>query len=179
MEPGEWEKAATVTMSNGDSAYWQFTDSTLYVAIDADHIGAVNLVLATASELWILHSSAALGSQLFTPGNGAWEQVHGYTWCCRSPTNDSARSALLEEEGWQANIGFTGDVGVVEYQVALPWGYAQAALVYHTEDRDSAYWPDDLRSEDAEHIVSNRWNDPDLDPGSWTMLVPEREPGSG
>jgi len=178
IKSGEWDSAAAVTMSNGDTAYWQHSDETLYVALDGDDIGAVNLVLATGEELWILHSSAALGSSLFVPGDETWEQVHGYSWCCRSAYDDTARLGLLEDEGWQANIGFTGDIGVVEYQVAIPWGFARAAIVYHAEDRDSAYWPDDLGSADAEHITSNMWMDPELDPGSWMMLIPEQESGS-
>jgi hypothetical protein len=165
-------------MSNGDSVHWQHADAILYVALDGDDIGAVNLVLASPTELWILHSSAALGSQRFAPGSGVWEQVHGYSWCCRSAGNDSAREALFADEGWQANIGFTGDVGVVEFQVAIPWGFAQAALIYHTEDSDPAFWPADLEGQDAEHITANMWTDEELDPGSWIMLVPEQESGS-
>ena len=170
---GEWEEAATVALSNDDTAYWMHDDDTLYVALDGTELGAVNLVLATGDELWILHSSAALGSSLYVAGESAWEQSHGYTWCCRSATNDSARLGLLEDEGWQANIGFTGDVGVVEYEVTIPWGYATAAVVYHTEDRDSAYWPTDIPPDAVSHITNNQWTDPEFDPDLWWMLVPD------
>lgn len=172
INPGEWDGATTVAMSNDDTVYWQHTDASLYVAIDGEKLGAVNLVLATADDLWVLHSSAALGSLLHAPGDGAWEQVHGYTWCCRSATDDTARNRLFDDEGWQANIGYTGDVGVVEYQVALPWGFATAALVYHTEDGDSAYWPTDLEAGAVEQITTNMWTDPALDTTAWWMLVP-------
>lgn len=169
---GEWTDATTASLSNGDQAYWQRDEATLYVALDGTELGAVNLVIATPGELWILHSSAALGSSLYVPGESAWEQSHGYSWCCRSATDDTARLGLFDDEGWQANIGFTGDVGVVEYQVAIPWGYSMAAIVYHTEDRDSAYWPADLSTDAAAHITENRWTDPTLDPADWWMLVP-------
>ena len=145
--------------------------ATLYVALDGKEVGAVNLVIATVDELWILHSSAALGSSLYLPGESAWEQSHGYTWCCRSAHDDTARLGLLAEEGWQANIGYTGNVGVVEYQVAIPWGYATAALAYHTETV-SAYWPTDIPPDAATHITANQWTDPAFDPGQWWMLVP-------
>jgi hypothetical protein len=171
---GEWDDAVAVSLSNGESAYWQSDDATRYVALDGSALGAVNLAIATAGELWILHSSAALGSSLYALDGSSWAQSHGYSWCCRSANDDTARLALMEDEGWQANIGFTGDVGVVEYELALPWGYATAAIIYHSEDRDSAFWPTDLSEEATAHIVANRWTDPAFDPGEWWMLVPDR-----
>lgn len=172
ISPGEWDQAAPVTLSNGDIAYWQHEGATLYVALDGSELGAVNLVIATDEELWVLHSSAALGSLLFVPGDSAWQQSHGYTWCCRSANDDTARLELLENEGWQANIGYTGDVGVVEYHVEIPWEFAAVALIYHTEDRDPVYWPTDLEPEAVDQITNNRWSDPALDPHEWWMIVP-------
>ena len=62
VEPGEWAEAATVAMSNDDTLHWMQDDHTLYMALEGTELGAVNLVIATDDELWILHSSAALGS---------------------------------------------------------------------------------------------------------------------
>ena len=173
IDDREWSEAIAVSLSNGDTAYWQYNDRTLYVALDGTELGAVNLVIATEGELWILHSSAALGSSLFVQHDAAWTQSHGYTWCCRNGNDDTARLGLLEREGWQANIGFTGDVGVVEYEVVFPWRYSTVAIVYHAEGREAAYWPTDLSAEAATHIVTNQWTDPAFDPGVWWMLVPE------
>lgn len=172
IDDGEWEGAVTVSLSNDDTVYWMHGDDTLYVALDGTEVGAVNLVIATGDELWILHSSAALGSSLYLAGESGWEQSHGYSWCCRSASDDTARLDLFEREGWQANIGFTGDAGVVEYQVAIPWGYATAALAYFTETSDPAYWPTDLPPDAVSHLTGNRWTDPELDPDEWWMIAP-------
>ena len=172
IDDGEWEQAVTVAMSNDDIVYWMHNGATLYVALDGTELGAVNLVIATGDELWVLHSSAALGSLLFLAGEEGWEQSHGYTWCCRRASDDSARLRLLESEKWQANIGFIGDVGVVEYQVAIPWGYATAAMAYLTEDRDPEYWPTDISPDAVSHLTNNEWTDPAFDAGEWWMLVP-------
>ena len=62
-------------------------------------MGAVNLVISTVDETWILHSSAAPGSGLYVHDE-IWELSHGFDWCCRSATDDSGRLQLLDEEGW-------------------------------------------------------------------------------
>ncbi|MEN8113268.1 MAG: hypothetical protein ABFS21_02675, partial [Actinomycetota bacterium] len=172
IEVGEWDNAATVTMSNDDLLHWMRSDGTLYVALDSGDVGAVNVVIARAGELWILHSSAALGSSLWVTSDSGWEQSHGYSWCCRSSTDDAARLGLLENEGWQANIGFTGDDGVVEYQIEIPWAGAHVAVVLHTEDNDPAYWPTDLPDEARDVITENRWSDPTLDVEDWWLILP-------
>jgi hypothetical protein len=172
IETGEWDGAATVLMSNDDVLHWMHSDDTLYVALDGNDLGAVNLVIASADEMWILHSSAALGSSLYVAGDPLWELSHGYTWCCRNPNDDAARLGLLDREGWQANIGFTGDVGVVEYQVAMPWAHASVAVSYFTESNDPEYWPTDLSPEAREQLTRNHWSDPDFKLDEWWTIVP-------
>lgn len=169
---GEWDRAVTVPMSNDDMLLWMYSDDTLYVAVDGSDLGAVNLVFASAEEMWVLHSSAALGSSLYVPGDSVWEESHGYTWCCRDPNDDTARLGLLDREGWQANIGFTGDVGVVEYQVTMPWARAAVAVSSFTESNDPAYWPTDLSPEAREQLTGSRWSDPDFTLDEWWTIIP-------
>lgn len=150
---GEWDGSTTVTMSDDSSLHWMHSDDVLYVALESSAVGAVNLAIAADDEVWILHSSAALGSALYTPGDGTWKLSHGFDWCCRSATDDSARLRLLDEEGWQANIGFTGDDGIVEYEVVLPWDGAAVAVSYLTDSETSAFWPTDLSSGARDQLV--------------------------
>lgn len=147
LEPSEWEGAVTFPMSDGAAVGLMHHDETLYVAVEGDDIGAVNVVMATDDEIWILHSSAALGSALYEPGSGEWELTHGFNWCCRDRTDESRRQALLEEEGWQANIGFTGDPGIVEYQIAIPWDGVSIAISSIRDEDDTGFWPADLSAE--------------------------------
>jgi len=153
LATGEWDGATSTLMTDGSPLQWMFTGETLYVPVDGGAVGAVNLAIATGDEIWILHSSAALGSALYVQEGSAWTLSHGFSWCCRSATDDTDRRNLMDEEGWQANIGFTGDVGVVEYQVALPWIEGHAAVSYQTETGDPSYWPTDLTSEAETDLI--------------------------
>ncbi|MEA3511047.1 MAG: hypothetical protein U9R51_06380 [Actinomycetota bacterium] len=145
-------------MSDDSVLHWMHNGSVLYMALDGGAVGAVNLVISTGDETWVLHSSAALGSALYLPSGGTWELSHGFDWCCRSNTDDSGRLLLLEEEGWKANIGFTGDEGIVEYEVTLPWDGALVAVSYLTNAGTPAFWPADLSPGAREQLVGP-WSD--------------------
>ena len=58
---------------------------------------------------------------------GAWSTVSRGV-AAGAPT-DSARATLFAAEGWDANIGFAGDPGIVEYAVTLPWDDAASCGV--------------------------------------------------
>ena len=156
MEVGEWDGATSTAMTDGSQLHWMHSDVALYVAVEGADLGAVNLAIDTGDEVWILHSSAALGSVLYTRDQSSWSLTHEFNWCCRSITDDTGRRALLDEEGWQASIGFAGDVGVVEYEVALPWVGGLAAVSYQTESGDPSYWPTHL-SDSAEAALIGPW----------------------
>lgn len=141
------------------------------MALESDTVGAVNLVLATDNDVWVLHSSAALGSALYLPADGVWELSHGFDWCCRSATNDSARLQLLDDDGWQANIGFTGDEGIVEYEVILPWDGALVAVSYLTDTETSAFWPTDLSAEARDQLVGPPPSERSFNHDEWYTLV--------
>lgn len=171
LDADEWAGSATVTMTDGSSLHWMHDENTLYMALESDAMGAVNLLISNAEETWILHSSAALGSALYLAGDGVWELSHGYDWCCRSVTNDSARLKLLDEEGWQANIGYTGDDGIVEYEVALPWKDAAVAVSYLTDSETSAFSPEDLSFEARDQLVGPPPPERDFNLDEWYTLV--------
>lgn len=132
------------SMSDGASISLLHSGATLYVAVAGTEVGSVNVLIATDEEVRILHSSAALGSALYEKAPGEWELIHGFNWCCRIRSNDAARLALLEEEGWQANIGFVGDPGVVEYQITVPWSGASLAVSSIRDREDMGFWPSNL-----------------------------------
>jgi hypothetical protein len=171
LDAGEWHGSTTVTMSDDSSLHWMHTEDVLYVALEGSAVGAVNLVISTVDETWILHSSAALGSALYVRGDEIWELSHGFDWCCRSATDDSGRLQLLDEEGWQANIGFTGDNGIVEYEVTLPWDGAGVAVSYLTDTETSAFWPADLSSEAREQLVGPPPPERNFNLDEWHTIV--------
>ena len=64
------------------------------------------------------------------------------------------RLALLEAEGWQANIGYTGEPGIVEYQVARPRVATAMAIAARTEAADPSFWPPDLTPEARAQLIA-------------------------
>jgi len=169
---GEWDGATVTSMTDGSTLQWMHSGETLYVALQGHSLGAVNVALATGSELWILHSSAALGSVRYSEDDETWTLVHDFTWCCRSTTDDTARLALLEDEGWQATIGFTGDPGTVEYEVTLSWIDAATAVSYQTEGAEPAFWPTELTAEATADLIGPFPDETPFHLGEWYQLAP-------
>ena len=147
LTEGEWDGAAFFEMSDGVPIRLMRNDETLYLSVEGTDLGSVNVVMAISYEIWILHSSAALGSALYTPDGDTWELAHGFSWCCRDSSDTTARMALLETEGWQANIGFTGTPGIVEYEISMPWAGSMVAVSTIRSDEDTGFWPGALSDE--------------------------------
>lgn len=168
---GEWDGATETTMTDGGTLLWMRSNETLYVALQGHSLGAVNLAIAARGELWILHSSAALGSVSYVEAGEDWTLVHDFEWCCRGANNTATRLALLENEGWQANIGFAGDRGTVEYEVTLPWNGAAVAVSYQTEETDPAFWPADLTTEATVDLIGPFPNERQFHLDEWYHLA--------
>ena len=150
LDDGEWENAIQTQLSDGSEVFWLYSDGYLYVGINSEKIGAVNLALIREdNRVWILHSSAALGSAIYEERTEDWELTQDFSWCCRSTSVFTEREQLFQEEGWQANIGYQGTEGQVEYQVAVEGGEYQIALMYLYADGSAgfSYWPDHLSDE--------------------------------
>lgn len=168
---GEWDGAVSFSMSDGIYIDLMQAAGTLYVAVEGNEVGAVNVVIATAAEVWILHSSAALGSALYKPDTEVWQLVHGFGWCCRDRNNDTDRLALLDEEGWQANIGSTGGPGIVEYQIALPWQGSSIAVSSIRDEDDTGFWPTDLSDEARLQLLGPPPPTRAFNTGEWRVLA--------
>ena len=169
---GEWDGAATFTMSDGVPIRLMQNDGTLYLSVEGTELGSVNVVMALQDAIWILHSSAALGSALYTPGSDQWELVHGFSWCCRDSNDTTGRMALLEEESWQATIGFTGTPGTVEYEIAKPWAGAMIAVSSIRSDEDTGFWPADLSDGARIQLIGVPPQSRAFDTAEWAVLQP-------
>ena len=147
IEPGEWAEAVGTALDDGTGVRWMHAGGSLYVGIDGDEVGAVNLVLAGGDEVRMLHSSAALGSAVYVRENGARRMECGFEWCCRSRTDGTDAVALFESEGWTANIGFLGAPGDVEFRVSWSGGEDRAAISSIAPDGAVSFRPADLGDE--------------------------------
>jgi hypothetical protein len=169
LEPGEWDGAIVGEMSDGTGLYAMHDGESLYVAIEGEHLGAINVTIGGPRDTWILHSSAALGSIRYGSGG---ELSHDFDWCCRDADDPSSRLALLDAEGWQANIGYTGEPGIVEYQVALPWVGAAMAVSAQSEAAEPAFFPAGLPPEARSQLVGPWPSTRTFQRGDWYTLVP-------
>ena len=172
MEAEEWSAAAAVLMSDGATAHFMYRDEILYLGVTGETIGAVNVVIAGDDQVSILHSSAALGSAEYARSGSVWELVHGFDWCCRRGSDPSAREALFDEEGWDANIGYDGDPGVVEYAVAVPWHNAPLAISSIRDDGERGFWPADLPAESQDQLVGVPPQEREYDTQDWGRIAP-------
>ena len=153
VDEAEWRDAVTEPMSDGATARWLHSGATLYVAVSGTEIGAVNVVISRDDQVMILHSSAALGSALYTSAGESWVLSHGFSWCCRNATDESGPSQLLADEGWKANIGFAGNPGEVEFAIALPWEGAAVAVSSIRDQDDKGFWPIDLSADARDQLL--------------------------
>ena len=146
----------------------------LYVGINSDKIGAVNLAfIREDNRVWILHSSAALGSAIYEERIEDWELAQDFSWCCRNTLVFTERDELFQEEGWQANIGYQGTEGQVEYQVAVEGEEIQAALMYLYADGSEgfSYWPDQLSDEAIGQLQGRRKNPESFSVEEWVTVL--------
>jgi hypothetical protein len=172
IEPEEWAEAAAVEMSDGATAYFLDNDETLYVGVAGRTRRAVNVVIASGANVSILHSSAALGSALYARSGSAWELVHGFDWCCRRLADESEREALFADEGWYANIGYTGDPGVVEYAIAIPWQDASLAISSVRSESYQGFWPANMSSEAQDQLVGVPPQEREYNLDEWGTITP-------
>jgi hypothetical protein len=159
-------------MSDGATLRLMHHDEILYLAVMGDAVGAVNVVMAVDDQVSILHSSAALGSALYLATETTWVLEHGYAWCCRSKTDTSAQVELFGDERWQANIGWVGDPGVVEYAVAFPWGGAALAVSSIRDDDDKGYWPANLSEPARDQLLDIPPEEQAFHIEEWTRITP-------
>ncbi|MEA2001622.1 MAG: hypothetical protein U9N84_07025 [Actinomycetota bacterium] len=168
----EWDGAVAFEMSDGATLWLMYTGETLYVAVEGIDLGAVNVVIGTVDKISILHSSAALGSALYEPGLAEWDLAHGFRWCCRDRNDDAARLDLLAEEGWQANIGYTGTAGIVEYEIAIPWRGASMAVSSIRSADDTGFWPLELSASAREQLLGAPPDTRSYDTSAWYTIEP-------
>ena len=178
LSSGEWDQALELEMSRDGAVYFQHDGEYLYVGIAADGLGYGSLCWERDDQVWILHSSAALGSAAYQADGSSWRPLWDYDWCCRSAVPTGERQDLFEQEGWMASISYMGDPGQMEYQI--DWeGEIRLAVIYQTNQRlDTAFlWPQTLSDACVDLVLgSGELMDPAtfvID--SWEILVPADE----
>ncbi len=176
FSPGEWDEAMTIDVDGKGELLLMHSEGYLYLGIRSQRMGYGSLCVARGNEVWILHSSAALGSTVLERDGESWRKTQDFSWCCRSSSATSARDSLLEEEGWVANIGFEGPPNEMEYQIALKGGSLIMAIVYQESSKleTAMWWPTDL-DDDCLQTITLDGIPPEMATfslGSWGEFLP-------
>ncbi len=185
ISDGEWENAAKERFSDGSELFLMYSEGNLYVAIRATPPDMIvgNIFVERGKDIAILHSSAALGTAIYTPGDRSWERIQEFDWRCRS-TSESAsakveRDAFLQDEGWLANNSYMGDPNELEYKIAIPEGNTRLAVTFIRANdlQRRVYWPANLEDDCTVPSPGGIPSSLNFAPETWGLLeIPNSPP---
>ena len=149
----EWEGALQIDLDDENQLLLMHASGYLYIGMRGKPEPATNICVDQGDQVSILHSSAALGTAVYQPGDGVWERVRDFEWCCRQTTDSTQAQEVLDkhlqEEGWVANNAFRGVPGEIEYQIALPDDSLRLAvnIIEPPSYRSVISWPKGLEDD--------------------------------
>jgi hypothetical protein len=170
MQPDEWRDALAIEISEGASLRLKLADGSLFLGLSTQEPVVGNVLVQTGSSIRVMHSSAALGTAVYTQEGDLWRLVEDFVWQCRGRLLTEAvqeqRATFLAEEGWLASVAYMGEPNHVEYQIADPFGIGRLTLVFlpAANPSDLITWPEDVTQDilpgpvPAEaHVVPEQW----------------------
>ncbi len=157
LTPGEWDGALRQEFTDGGELWLLRSGDYLYLAVRVNFAAPQDVVsavcLARGDQVFILHSSASLGTAIFQRDAAQWEATQTFAWALGEPPTDPTaaeqqRQTFLAESRWLATLGTATTTGAVEYQIAIPDEPFSLALAYLLPPRaaklEAAWWPVDL-----------------------------------
>jgi len=152
MTLGEWDDAVVESFADGSLLFLMQNGEFLYVGIRAKESGTIagNIFIQRGDEIYILHSSAALGTAIYQKSGTGWQQTQDFSWCCRNISNSvsaqTERDDFLQAEDWLAANGRMGTPNELEYQIKIPEQDFHIAAVYlkASPPYENVPWPADL-----------------------------------
>ena len=147
ISSGEWDRAFTDELSDGSELMMMHSNGYLYLGIRSHVRGVGSICTLKNEQVWILHSSAALGNAIYEKTDGGWQMIEGFSWCCRDTAANLERDALLKENGWMASIAIMGVPNEMEYQIAMEDGTLTLAVTSIVNFVTIPYWPQTLEDD--------------------------------
>jgi hypothetical protein len=186
----EWQGAWKRSLTGGGEVRMMMRGRRLSVGIQGTDYGLAHLVLAAGDTAWVLHSSAALGSAVYTRGTEGWVKVKDPTWELRDPTMTpgaiQARESYLEANGWVGSTGRMGREPEREFLLrpeAFGGGPLRLAVVFlpRSPQAQPLRWPDSA-SDDV--VLRELLTGPfpltlQLDPSTWALVSLPVQEGPG
>lgn len=146
----EWASAASVTFVGTTPLKLMHSNGFLMLGIPTGPSPVVTIFLQKDNDVYLCHSSAALGTAIFRKNGNTYERVQSFAWYCRDTSmNESAQNAranFLQANGWVGTNGSMGNSNQVEYKFAMPDDSLNIAIVSlgGPEYIDLQYWPSNL-----------------------------------
>jgi len=178
IQPGEWDDARIDFFEDGSELFLLNKDGYLYLAIRAgfDEMIAGNVFLHNGDQIYIMHTSAALGTALYQEEVDTWTKVKDFEWCCRSKMDSETARANREiffvQEGWLGINSFNGNENELEYKVRLTGSEVYLAVNFLSADTPGLklVWPIGLVDGPAQPVDGGFPGVMDFAPDLWHSL---------
>ena len=150
LSADEWEPAIQIDLDDESQLFLMHAGGYLYLGMRGKPEPVTSICLDQTEQVSILHSSAAIGTAVYQLGDGVWELLREFEWCCRETTDSpQAQKALgthLQDEAWVANNGRVGVPEEIEFQIAMPDNSLRLAVnsIGPPSYRSVLSWPNDL-----------------------------------
>ena len=119
LSADEWEPAIQIDLDDESQLFLMHAGGYLYLGMRGKPEPVTSICLDQTEQVSILHSSAAIGTAVYQLGDGVWELLREFEWCCRETTDSpQAQKALgthLQDEAWVANNGRVGVPEEIEF----------------------------------------------------------------
>ena len=179
ISQGEWDLAVSETFPDNSELLMMYSDGYLYVGIRANTAEMIvgNIHLNYGDEISILHASAALGTAIYQKQVDDWQQLQGFSWCCRSSnlseTNQAEMNTLLENDHWLATNSRIGTPNEIEYQIEIEHESIQMAVNYIkvSEPNLKIPWPSNLNDDCIKQTPGGLPDQMHFSPDKWVTIV--------
>ncbi len=152
LSTGEWDDAAAKAFADDSQLFLMREEDYLYLGIrtQEQRSFAGNVYFLRDEKIFVLHSSAALGTAIYEKADNGWEQIQDFIWQLRdtsiSESAQAKRAEFLLTEGWLASNGNMGTSNELEYQIKIQEDQLQIAVVFtkSTSPYEKVPWPSQL-----------------------------------
>ena len=178
ISPGEWEDSWIGGFSDESKLFLKINDGYLYLGIQADtnEMIAGNVFLNRGDEIFIFHSSAALGTAIYKDGGSYWTQMQPFSWRCRgiggSEVDRNERDEFFESNGWLAANARMGKPNEQEFKIFLTDGVLKMAVnfIEGSKQDSKTPWPIGLNDDVILPTPGGFPLEMDFNPSYWGLL---------
>lgn len=102
---GEWGDASVVPLGGGTNLYLKHDGEDLLIATQSPQISLVDVCILRGEQVRVFHSSASLGTAVYSRQGETWARITDFTWMLRdgSAVAPEDREKHLAEFGWVAS----------------------------------------------------------------------------